>query len=147
VDGAYGSFTCDRYPQAKAFILIAGGIGITPIMSMLRTFADRKDKRPLALFYANRDWENVTFREELDNLQKQLNLKVVHILEKPPRDWKGESGYLTSEILNRHIDPTLRSLGPQIFVCGPKPMMDAVEKQLAEIGFRFPKVHSERFAL
>jgi predicted ferric reductase len=147
VDGAYGSFSCDRYPQAKALILFAGGIGITPMMSTLRTLADRQDQRPLLLFYANRDWENVTFREEFIALEKRLNLKVVHILEKPPKDWAGETGYLTTEIMNRHIDPTLRKLEPQIFVCGPKPMMNAVEKQLAEIGFAFPKVHSERFAL
>jgi len=147
VDGAYGSFSCDRYPEAKALILIAGGIGITPLMSTLRTLADRKDGRPLMLFYANRDWETVTFREEFDQLQKRLNLKVIHILEKPPVGWRGETGFLTAEILNRHLDRGWKELNPQIFVCGPKPMMDVVEKQLTQIGFSQSKVHSERFAL
>jgi len=147
VDGAYGSFSCDRYPEAKALILIAGGIGITPMMSTLRTLADRKDQRPLMLFYANRDLESVTFREEFDQLQKRLNLKVVHILEKPPMDWRSESGFLSAEILKRHIDQTWKELDPQVFVCGPKPMMNVVEKQLTEIGFPQNKVHSERFAL
>jgi predicted ferric reductase len=147
VDGPYGSFSCDRYLEAKALILIAGGIGVTPIMSTLRTLADRKDPRPLLLLYANRDWENVTFREELENLQKRLTLKIVHVLEKPPVDWQGETGYMTTGILQKYIDEKMRLLDPQIFVCGPKPMMNAVEKQLAEIGFQFPKVHSERFAL
>jgi len=93
VDGAYGSFSCDRYPDAKALILVAGGIGITPLMSTLRTLADRNDKRPLIFFYANRDWETVTFREEFDSLKARLNLKVVHILEKPLVDWSGEKGF------------------------------------------------------
>jgi predicted ferric reductase len=147
VDGAYGSFSCDRYLEAKALILIAGGIGITPMMSTLRTMADRKDKRPFLLFYANREWEGVTFREEFEQLQKQLNLKVIHILEKPPMNWHGESGYLTAEIIKRHIDKTWKEFHPQVFICGPKPMMNSVEKQLSEIGFPQNKVHSERFAL
>jgi predicted ferric reductase len=147
VDGAYGSFSCDRYPEAKALILVAGGIGITPMMSTLRTLADRNDKRPLILFYANRDWETVTFREEFDLLKTRLNLKVVHILEKPPVGWSGEKGYLSTEILKKHIDQTWKELDPQVFICGPKPMMNAVEKQMLEIGFPQIKVHTERFAL
>ncbi len=147
VDGAYGSFSCDRYPDAEGFILIAGGIGITPIMSMLRTLADRSDKRPLLLFYANRDWENVTFREEFDALERRLNLKVIHVLEKPPADWQGETGFVTAEILKRHIDQNWMRLNPQIFLCGPKPMMNIVEKHLIANGFPRIKIHTERFAL
>jgi len=49
--------------------------------------------------------------------------------------------------LNKHIDQTWKELDPQVFICGPKPMMDAVEKQMLEIGFPQTKVHSERFAL
>lgn len=72
---------------------------------------------------------------------------MVQVLEKPPQKWDGETGFITTEILQRHIDNTLRALEPQFFICGPNPMMDAVEKELAEIGYRFPQVHSERFAL
>jgi predicted ferric reductase len=147
VDGPYGSFSCDRYPEAKAFIFLAGGIGITPIMSMLRTLADRNDQRPLMLFYANRDWENVTFREEVGSLSKRLNIKVIHILEKPPVDWEEEVGFITTDILKRHIGPQMKSLNPEIFLCGPKPMMDAVEKHLKDAGFSGKKIHSERFSL
>ena len=147
VDGAYGSFSCDRYPQAKALVLLAGGIGITPMMSMLRSLADRGDKRPLVLFYANRDRESITLYDELDSLKKRLKLKVVHVLENPLKEWEGETGFITAEILQRHLDQSLRALEPQFFICGPKPMMDAVEGHLANIGYRFPQVHSERFAL
>ena len=63
VDGPYGVFNLDRFPNAERLIFIPGGIGVTPIMSMLRTMADRGDKRPILLFYCNRDWETVTFKE------------------------------------------------------------------------------------
>ena len=147
VDGPYGSFSCDRYTESKAFIFLAGGIGITPIMSMLRTLADRNDQRPLMLFYANRDWENVTFREEVASVSKKLNIKIIHILETPPLDWKEEVGFITTDILNRHIGPQMKSLNPEIFLCGPKPMMDAVEKHLKNVGFSEKKIHTERFSL
>jgi len=146
VDGAYGSFSCDRYPQATALVLIAGGIGITPLMSTLRTLADRGDKRPILLLYANRDWENVTFREELEPLKQKLNLKVVHILEQTPQNWSGETGFITPEILNRHIDSGMRQAEMHVFLCGPKPMMDAVGKHLLAVGIPPAKIHSEQFA-
>lgn len=147
VDGAYGSFSCDRYPDAKALILIAGGIGITPIIGTIRTLADRRDKRPILLLYANRDWENVTFREKLDQMQGKLNLKVVHVLEQPPQNWSGETGLISPEILTRHIDQTFKSTDTHVFLCGPNPMMAAVEKHLQSIGIPLRKIHSERFAL
>ena len=70
LDGPYGSFSIDRYPEADSFIMIPGGIGVTPIMSMLRSMADRADNRPVLLLYANREWQTVTFREEIEALQK-----------------------------------------------------------------------------
>jgi predicted ferric reductase len=56
--------------------LIAGGVGITPMMSMPRTLADRSDTRPVILHYGSRDWETITFREELEALKARLNLTV-----------------------------------------------------------------------
>lgn len=147
VDGAYGAFSCDRYPDAKALILIAGGIGITPIMSTIRTLADRGDKRSILLLYANRDWENVTFREELEQIRGKLNLKVVHVLEEPPQNWSGETGFISPEILTRHIDPSFKNTDTHVFLCGPNPMMVAVERHLISVGMPSRKIHSERFAL
>ena len=64
-------------------VLIAGGVGITPMMSMIRTLADRGDKRPVILLYGSKDWESITFREELETLKARLNLTVVHVLADP----------------------------------------------------------------
>src|SRR5262249_21195246 len=60
---------------------------ITPMMSMIRTLADRGDKRPVILLYGSKGWDSVTFREELDALEHRLNLTVVHVLVKPPASW------------------------------------------------------------
>ncbi len=103
VDGPFGAFSYERHPHAQGFMFIAGGIGITPMMSMLRSLADRKDKRPLVLIYANKNWEGVTFREEVRNLEEALNLKVVHVLESPPADWTGETGFVTAGIIKNYL--------------------------------------------
>jgi predicted ferric reductase len=85
VDGPHGSYGPRR--QAERFVLIAGGIGITPIISLVRTAADAGDRRPFLLVYASRRWEQVTFREQLEQLQQRLDLRVVHVLTEPPPAW------------------------------------------------------------
>jgi len=95
LDGPFGNFSIDLYPDANSFVLIAGGIGIAPMMSMLRTAAERGDTRPLLLIYAVDTWEGATFREEIEELTHHLKLKVVYVLQDPPENWQGESGYVT----------------------------------------------------
>jgi predicted ferric reductase len=147
VDGPFGAFSVDRHPQAQGYVFIAGGIGITPMMSMLRTLADRADQRPLLLIYANDRWEDVTFREEIEVLQQQLNLRVEHVLVDPPESWPGEQGFVTRDLLARHLPAERKRNSYEIFVCGPIPMMNAVEKALAELGVPLSSYHSERFDL
>ncbi len=147
VDGPYGAFSIDRHHHAKGFAFIAGGVGITPIMSMLRTLADRRDPRPLLLFYANKNWDNVIFREELEQLKASLNLQVVHVLETPPEGWQGEKGYITKEMLERYLPTPSQRNDWEIFICGPEPLMNSVEKNLPQIGVWWGDFHSERFNL
>lgn len=145
VDGPYGSFSIDRYPEAKNIVLVPGGIGVTPIMSMLRSMADRDDQRPVKLFYANQTWESVTFQEEVERLQKKLNLQVIYVIERPHQGWKGESGFLNTNILKKYIPEDWLNENTEVFLCGPTPMMNAVEKALQKAGFAENKVHSERY--
>jgi predicted ferric reductase len=147
VDGPFGHFSVDRHPHAEQFVFIAGGVGITPIMSMLRTLAQRGEKRPLSLFYANRNWESITFREEIERLRDSLALKVVHVLEKPPTHWNGETGFVTKAILERYLPKVRRRNTIEVFICGPQPMMNAVEQTLSNLGIPFGDYHSEQFDL
>ena len=146
IDGPYGSFNIGHYHQTKNFVFIPGGIGITPIMSMLRSMADWDDQRPVKLFYCNQTWDAVTFREEIQELSKRLNLEVIYIIERPPEGWKGESGFLNASILKKYLPAEWAINDTQIFLCGPTHMMSAVEKALQVIGFEESAVHSERYA-
>lgn len=147
VDGPYGAFSTDRHDHAREFIFIAGGVGITPIMSILRTMADRGEERSLVLFYANRDWESITFREEIEALREKLDLKVVHILEKPPQNWEGKTGYFNREMLEEVIPPELPRNQVEVFLCGPPPMMRAANQIVRDAGIWAGDYHYERFDL
>jgi predicted ferric reductase len=142
VDGPHGTFSIDQ-SEGPGFGLIAGGVGIAGPISMLRTMADRRDVRPVVLVYANRDWDSVAFRDELAALEGRMNLTVVHVLEQPADGWPGETGYVTAELLTRHLPPGHRRF--QYFICGPGPMMDAAEQALVGIGVPGERVHTERF--
>jgi predicted ferric reductase len=142
LDGPYGAFTIGN--PADMHVLIAGGIGITPMISMIRTLADRGDARPVALLYGSRDWESITFREELEALQERLDLRVVHVLQNPPAGWTGESGYLGADALERHLPPPYAA--HEYFICGPNVMMDAIEAALGGLGVPLSKYHSERYS-
>lgn len=144
LDGPHGAFTIDRYPAA-GYVFIVGGVGVTPIMSFLHTMADRQDPRPVLLFYADKNWEDVTFREELDALKERLDLEIVYVLQDPPEDWEGESGMVTSEVLDRHL-PKERYVR-YFFICGPPPMMNAVHSALLERGVPETRIQLERFNL
>lgn len=144
IDGPHGDFSIDRN-EGPGFVFIAGGAGITGLLSMLRTMADRGDVRPVLLFYANRDADSVAFRGDLDELRQRLDLRIVHVLENAPADgYAAETGYVTGELLRRHLPSGYQRL--QYFVCGPPPMMDAVEAELLRLGVPAERVHTERFS-
>jgi predicted ferric reductase len=142
VDGPHGVFSIDQ-DEGPGFGLVAGGVGIAGLISTLRTMADRNDVRPTVLVYANGDWDGVAFREELDQLKDRLHLTLVHVLERPPAEWDGETGYVNADILRRHLPSGYRRF--QFFICGPDPMMDAAEAALLELGVPADRVHTERF--
>lgn len=142
VDGPYGTFTIDRH-GAPGYVIVAGGVGITPIMSILRTMADRRDRRPALLFYGSGTWDDAIFREELERLAASLMLRVVHILETAPDGWTGERGFITADVMARHL-PEDR-LNREYFVCGPPEMQAAVRKALGKLGLPLERVQSETF--
>jgi predicted ferric reductase len=142
IDGPYGAFTIGN--PADMHVLIAGGVGVTPMMSMIRTLADQGDTRPVILLYGSKDWKSITFRDELEALKARLNLTVVHVLANPPAGWTGEQGFINAEMFKRHLPPPYAD--HEYFICGPNVMMDAIEAALGEMNVPMSKYHSERYS-
>lgn len=144
VDGPYGSFSMDEH-AGKALVFIAGGIGSAPVMGMLRTLADRKFEKQVTFFYGNPTWETIIYREELEDLGKKLDLNLVHVLEKPPEGWEGESGFINAKILSKHLPEDYKEA--TFFMCGPLPMMNAVEGALKAIDVPARHVFPEKYEM
>lgn len=145
LDGPHGVFSVDLHPDAPGVFFLAGGIGIAPIMSMLRAMARRGDPRPMRLVYGNRTWETVTFREELETLTRRLDLDVVHVLRGPPEGWSGAAGLPDGDLVREAV----RSLptGAHCFLCGPLRMNETAQRALAEAGVPARRVHYELFEM
>lgn len=146
LDAPYGVFSIDRHRDAPGLVGVVGGVGITPLLSMLRSMAARGDRRPVWLFCGNKGWDDVAYREELETLRGKLDLQLVHILEEPPEDWKGECGLMTRELLERHLPAALRGR-MHYFLCGPTPMTEAAEAALRTLGVPSGQIHTEIFEL
>ena len=119
------------------FLLFAGGSGITPLMSILKS-ALHAGRGDVALVYANRDERSVIFRDELVALEKQYagRLHVVHLLE-------SVQGIPRVETLAELARPYAAR---EVFVCGPGPFMDAVADGVAALGVPAGRTHYERFS-
>jgi 3-ketosteroid 9alpha-monooxygenase subunit B len=118
-------------------LLFAGGSGITPVISILKT-ALAKTSRRVRLVYANRDEASIIFRAELDELVARHGdrLEIVHRLD--VRD-----GFIDDAAVRRHIEDRA---GSEAYICGPGPFMDTVEKTLLAAGLSDANIHIERFA-
>jgi predicted ferric reductase len=146
IDGPYGSLMLPAEP-GSGIMFIAGGIGVTPIMSMLRTLRDRgRRELPLVLVYAANRAEELAFTAELDDLASSgdLDLDVVYVLADPAPGWNGETGFVTPGLLIRHL-PEGFADGWYAVICGPPPMMEATEAALLDMGVPPDRIESERF--
>lgn len=144
LEGPYGAFSMNIAAGRQA-VFIAGGIGITPIISTLRTCSERGAQQKLWLIYANQDEPSILFRDRLDELARMLRLKVVLVLSEAGEDWTGEKGFVDEQMLGRVLPPDDESI--DYFVCGPPPMMNQVEKALKTRGTSTQRLFSERFNL
>lgn len=145
VDGPYGTFSVDREAAAQGFAMIAGGVGITPIIANLRALHARRDTRPVILIYANPTLDEAAFREELDAIATDIDLTLVHVPEDAPEGWEGARGLVDKALLTRHLPQGTRDWPHML--CGPAPMLDAATRALRELGVPARRISSEVFDL
>lgn len=146
LEGPYGVFS--NQGMHGPFVFIAGGIGITPLMSMLRTMKEQASLEKTLLFYAVRTREDLVFKEELEALDLDSKwFRMAYIFSEERIDG-AYHGYLTKEILEKEISAyNFNIADPTFFICGPPPMMDGAQKVLVSLGVEERNIFTERFAL
>ncbi|HNY66424.1 MAG TPA: ferric reductase-like transmembrane domain-containing protein [Deltaproteobacteria bacterium] len=146
VHGAFGRFSHLLHPTENDLVFVAGGIGITPLMSMLRYMQDTGDGRNVLLLYANRDEDGIVFRDELARITAggRPKLTVVHVLSTPGRGWTGETGYVDADMIRKYCSGDLAAKA--FYLCGPPGMLEALTKYLKAMGVPGAKIRTEIFS-
>lgn len=130
--------------ESDSIVLIAGGVGITPMMSAVRYLTDIGWRSDIYFLFACRTTDDFIFRRELEQLQLiHPNLHVhASMTREPGAVWMGLKGYFTTEIIN-HLVPGIADR--RVHVCGPPPMMDAMLANLAALGVAEDFIFTEAF--
>ncbi len=141
-----GAFTLQVDPSAsRHFVMIAGGVGITPLVSLVETVLRLEPESRLTLLCGNRDSLEIIFRQRLDTLVAQFGnrLKLRHALDEAPEGWDGLRGALDGQLVQHALGSCDADA---YFVCGPEPMMQSVCSALESAGVPRQRIRTERFA-
>lgn len=141
VDGPHGTFCLDD-DASGPLVLIGAGVGVTPLLSMLETLADRGSKRHCHLWLANKDAFAIAGGRRIDALCDRLPLDVIHVFSKPRT---GKVQRLDRAFLVSHLPQDFQQAS--FYICGPTALMDMAELVLNEVGVPSQQVHTERFEM
>lgn len=144
IDGPHGHVVLpERHDAGITFI--AGGVGLAPIMSMLRQLRADRDRRPVRLIYGNRAVDQIMYEDELEDMKNDLDMEIHHVLSEPPPGWTGATGVIDEALLAEVTDSKERADHLYV-VCGPNPMIDSVEETLGRLGIPMSRVLAEKFS-
>ena len=145
VRGPIGGYFVWEASTTDPLLLIAGGSGVVPLMSMIRHRAASGTKNPTVLLYSSRNFEDIIYYNELESLSKKdQSLKIFHTLTRSqPTDWKGFTRRIDEEMLKEVAAPLGKSV--QVFICGPTLMVEAAAGSLVKIGIAADQIRTERF--
>jgi ring-1,2-phenylacetyl-CoA epoxidase subunit PaaE len=145
-----GQFTTEfRKENKRHLILFAGGSGITPMMSIIKSLLNQEPDSICSLIYCNRDIDSIIFKSSFDKLQTSFEgrLHVIHVLDNAPMNWQGYSGLLNKEMLTKLFEriPNWGLEKTTYLMCGPEGMMKNVDVLLMEHQIPASKIFKESF--
>jgi len=145
IEGPFGSLTLHN-ERARPALFIAGGIGITPFMSMLRQATHDRLPQEIVLLYSNRRPEDAAFLLELQNLERQNAsfhlLPTMTAMDKSAMPWPGETSHITEELLRKTMNGLQK---PVFYVAGPPGLVAAMCDVLNRVGVNDDDIRSEEF--
>jgi ferredoxin-NADP reductase len=145
LEGPFGSFTWQN-DREHPLVLVAGGIGITPFMSILRQWLREPSRQAISLIYSNRRLEDAAFLEELEALARQTSefrlLATMTQMHGSARRWQGNTGRINQHLLE---EAASRLQAPMHYLAGPPAMVAAVRQMLILAGVGEEHIRSEEF--
>jgi NAD(P)H-flavin reductase/ferredoxin len=129
-------------PSYRKMIMVAGGSGLAPLLSILTDLAQKQDRRAIVLFFGARTPDELYRLDRIRRLcETSANLSFVPVVQYPQPGWQGETGMVTTAVARRM--PDLR--GHDAYICGPPPMVMAARDLVLELGVRLPNIYSDAF--
>ena len=142
LDAPYGDFTLHKTESTPA-VFIIGGIGVTPVRSMVAQATHDKTQHKLTLLHASRTPALLPFRSDFESLAKENpNFTYVMTVDSPTDGWNGERGQVTAEMLKRHV-PDLNK--PIYYLSGPEGMVKAMRNLLVGLEVNEDNIRTEEF--
>jgi len=145
VRGPIGGYFVWEASTNEPLLLIAGGSGVVPLMSMLRHRDAADVQNPTTLLYSSRIFEDIIYRYELEELSAANGgLQIFHTLTRSqPADWKGYARRIDQDMLREVSRPLGKSV--QVYICGPTLLVEAAANTLVKIGIPSSQIRTERF--
>ena len=139
IEGPYGNFVIDNN-DSKDLVFIAGGVGITPFMSMVKDNINKTNKKEITLLYGSKTEKDIIFKKELDGINQSWLRKVYVLSEEKNNNYK--YGRVNEEILSKYVKDVKAN---KFYLCGPKPMMNSVKQYLKKHGVKKEDIILEDF--
>ncbi len=141
IEAPFGNFTFKG--EYDRLAMLAGGIGITPLRCMIRYATDEKLDTKITLIYSNRFEDEIVFKNELEEMQKQnRNLKVVYTITKPSEKWNGYRGRIDKKMIQKEIPDYMDRV---FYICGSPKMVEAMVAMLKEMNIPDRQIKREYF--
>ncbi|MBS1266298.1 MAG: Sulfhydrogenase 2 subunit gamma [Candidatus Woesearchaeota archaeon] len=137
IEGPFGTFTIED--DAKDIVLLAGGVGITPFMSMIKDHLHNNKSKNIILLYGSKTKEDIIFKKELDRINEKWFMKKYILSNDDNYHELCENGYIDKAMIKRHITNIDNA---RFYVCGPEPMKECVKKALGEL-----RVHKQNIII
>ena len=141
INAPFGDFTFkEEYDKIG---MLSGGIGITPLRSMIRYCTDKQLKTNIILLYSNKSEDDIAFKNELEKLQREnKNLKIINTITHPGKEWKGPTGRINKEMIQKEIPDYMERV---FYICGPPKMVDAMVSIIKELNIPDEQIEQEYF--
>lgn len=148
LDAPYGRFSPVLYNCGDGIVLLAGGVGITPMLSILRYYAEAAKEQKIILFWGLRNRDEMICAEEFSGFQKAMpNFYFVPVLSGDP-EYSGEKGYISKDLILRKLEENgLEIPKLHFFFCGPPVMWPGISGSLTAMHVEKRMIHRENFAL
>lgn len=141
IRGPFGKLTLPE--SYKKICMLSGGIGITPLRSMIRYSTDKELKTDIILLYSNRLENEIAFIDEFDEMQsRNPNLKVLITITRPGQAWKGLNGRINLEMVEKKVPDYIERI---FYSCGPRPMVETMVSMLSKMGLPEAQIRYEYF--